>query len=553
MIEFVKNFWCQKVLPLVYTDALSYYEMLGKFVGKLNEVIGNVNNLNENTVFSVNNVKPVNGNVTIDASSFEGFVSGVNGKKPDAGGEVTLTAEDVGAVPDTTVVVSSVNGIAPTEGNVNVGTVKTVNGSAPDESGNVNLPQVSGVTSVDGIGAGEGGDVKLGAVRNVNGYTPDKNGIIPGVSAVSIFSYISTWNTAKDIYDFAVNNDNSKKLFYASIWHENNYPWWNAELFGNGDFILTILNLASSHQPEIILRSLERGDIFVLHREGESPNNTYVWRPNFGNNVVSVNGYNGDEHGVIDGVSAVSLYPYVGTWTSFADIFNFATDAAHQKKLYYCSIYHDNSYAWWDTSKFGMGTFILTILNLDNGVAPLIELRSVARGDVFLLDRWGTDGNYTYPWTVNYGTNVKTINNIAPDENGNVGIGATTVGAIPSAENAVTFSNVNANGLYPKLTSITTPTAIINEDWGRFVYLSNDVTSITLQSETANTLSDSWHSIIMNGGSNNINVTLSAWLVDLDNGTNGMGNTFQLPAGKYIEIQRFSTAGFMLRGSFTRP
>ena len=172
MIEFVKNFWCQKVLPLVYTDALSYYEMLGKFVGKLNEVIGNVNNLNENTVFSVNNVKPVNGNVTIDASSFEGFVSGVNGKKPDEGGEVTLTAEDVGAVPNTTVVVSSVNGIAPTEGNVNVGTVKSVNGSTPDASGNVNLPQVSGVTSVDGVGADSSGNVPLNAVKSVNGITP---------------------------------------------------------------------------------------------------------------------------------------------------------------------------------------------------------------------------------------------------------------------------------------------------------------------------------------------------------------------------------------------
>ena len=432
MIEFVKNFWCQKVLPLVYTDALSYYEMLGKFVGKLNEVIGNVNNLNENTVFSVNNVKPIDGNVTIDASSFEGFVSGVNGKKPDEGGEVTLTAEDVGAVPNTTVVVSSVNGIAPTGGNVNVGTVKTVNGSAPDASGNVNLPQVSGVTSVDGIGADEGGDVKLGAVRNVNGYTPDENGIIPGVSAVSMFSYISTWNTAKDIYDFAVNNDNSKKLFYASIWHENSYPWWNAELFGTGDFILTILNLTSSHQPEIILRSLERGDIFILHREGESPNNTYVWRPN-------------------------------------------------------------------------------------------------------------------------YGANIKSINNIAPDGNGNIGIGAETIGAIPSTENAVTFSNVNANGLYPKLVSITTPTGIINEDWGRFVYLSKYVTSITLNSETADALSDSWHSIIMNGSSENINVTMNAWLMDLDNGTSGMGNEFTLGAGKYIEIQRFSTAGFMIRGSFTRP
>ena len=180
MIEFVKNFWCQKVLPLVYTDALSYYEMLGKFVGKLNEVIGNVNNLNENTVFSVNNVKPVNGNVTIDASSFEGFVSGVNGKKPDAGGEVTLTAEDVGAVPNTTVVVSSVNGIAPTEGNVNVGTVKSVNGSMPDASGNVNLPQVSGVTSVDGVGADSSGNVQLNAVKSVNGITPTDGNVNVG-------------------------------------------------------------------------------------------------------------------------------------------------------------------------------------------------------------------------------------------------------------------------------------------------------------------------------------------------------------------------------------
>lgn len=180
MIEFVKNFWCQKVLPLVYTDALSYYEMLGKFVGKLNEVIGNVNNLNENTVFSVNNVKPVNGNVTIDASSFEGFVSGVNGKKPDEGGEVTLTAVDVGAVPDTTVVVSSVNGIAPTEGNVNVGTVKSVNGSMPDASGNVNLPQVSGVTSVDGVGADSSGNVQLNAVKSVNGITPTDGNVNVG-------------------------------------------------------------------------------------------------------------------------------------------------------------------------------------------------------------------------------------------------------------------------------------------------------------------------------------------------------------------------------------
>lgn len=33
------HFWCQKVLPLVYDDSLSYYEVLCKVSDKLNEVI----------------------------------------------------------------------------------------------------------------------------------------------------------------------------------------------------------------------------------------------------------------------------------------------------------------------------------------------------------------------------------------------------------------------------------------------------------------------------------------------------------------------------------
>ena len=33
------KFWCYKVLPLVYDDSLSYYELLCKVVGKLNELI----------------------------------------------------------------------------------------------------------------------------------------------------------------------------------------------------------------------------------------------------------------------------------------------------------------------------------------------------------------------------------------------------------------------------------------------------------------------------------------------------------------------------------
>lgn len=38
------RFWCQKVLPLVYDESLSYYEVLRKVSEKLNEVIKEQNN-----------------------------------------------------------------------------------------------------------------------------------------------------------------------------------------------------------------------------------------------------------------------------------------------------------------------------------------------------------------------------------------------------------------------------------------------------------------------------------------------------------------------------
>lgn len=37
------KFWCQKVLPLVYDDSLSYYEVLNKMLVYLNDVIDNIN------------------------------------------------------------------------------------------------------------------------------------------------------------------------------------------------------------------------------------------------------------------------------------------------------------------------------------------------------------------------------------------------------------------------------------------------------------------------------------------------------------------------------
>lgn len=44
------RFWCQHVIPLVYDDSLSYYELLNKVVYKLNEIISVVNN---NEIYSI--------------------------------------------------------------------------------------------------------------------------------------------------------------------------------------------------------------------------------------------------------------------------------------------------------------------------------------------------------------------------------------------------------------------------------------------------------------------------------------------------------------------
>lgn len=42
------HFWCQKVLPLVYDDSLSYYEVLCKVVNYINNLIDTSNDIIEN-------------------------------------------------------------------------------------------------------------------------------------------------------------------------------------------------------------------------------------------------------------------------------------------------------------------------------------------------------------------------------------------------------------------------------------------------------------------------------------------------------------------------
>lgn len=113
------RFWCQKVLPLVYDDSLSYYELLNKVVDYLNNTISDVANV-ETNVDSLNTSfgslqSFVNDNVgdTIEAfNTLESFVNDyftnldvqeeINVKLDAmaANGTLTQLLIDTGVIPD---------------------------------------------------------------------------------------------------------------------------------------------------------------------------------------------------------------------------------------------------------------------------------------------------------------------------------------------------------------------------------------------------------------------------------------------------------------------
>ena len=79
------KFWTHKILPLVYEESLSYYEVLCKVAQKLNETIESVNLSTE----EVTHIREI-----VDAIN-EGMVKSVNGKYPDADGGVIVDAPSV--------------------------------------------------------------------------------------------------------------------------------------------------------------------------------------------------------------------------------------------------------------------------------------------------------------------------------------------------------------------------------------------------------------------------------------------------------------------------
>lgn len=209
MGDFIKNnpfrFWCQKVLPLVYDDSLSYYELLCKVVCKLNELAENQNNLSDEIKAVANDLNDFKTQVPgmIEAKVEEwlnnyitthGLVNSVNGMT----GVVTLTAADVGAIAnvngsvknnniaDGAVTTEKIADGAVTAQKIADGTVtadKLAAGVVPEKLPNPHKLTFSGAVTgeydgsqavnIDIPAGGGGGGGTGGAVNSVNGMTGD--------------------------------------------------------------------------------------------------------------------------------------------------------------------------------------------------------------------------------------------------------------------------------------------------------------------------------------------------------------------------------------------
>lgn len=208
MAEFIKNspfrFWCQKVLPLVYDDSLSYYELLCKVVCKLNELAENQNNLSDEIKEVAADLDDFKNQVPgmIEAKVEEwlnnyitthGLVNSVNGMT----GVVTLTAAGVGAIAnvngsvknnniaDGAVTTEKIADGAVTADKLAEGAVtadKLADGAIPEKLPNPHKLTFSGAVTGEYDGSAEvninipnggGGGGTGGAVNSVNGMTGD--------------------------------------------------------------------------------------------------------------------------------------------------------------------------------------------------------------------------------------------------------------------------------------------------------------------------------------------------------------------------------------------
>lgn len=198
-------FWCQKVLPLVYDGALSYYEAISKVVAKLNELISWSNGVDA-TVSAAGEAANEAEDKAIDAlNAAERAEDKATEAKATANDAKSIAQGIAGDIPTKTSDLQNDSGFINATQAANAAPVQSVNGATGDvvitvptktsdlnnDSGFVNSTQAASAAPIQSVN-GATGDVvitvptKTSDLDNDSGFTT-RNGVVtwPDVSDTS--------------------------------------------------------------------------------------------------------------------------------------------------------------------------------------------------------------------------------------------------------------------------------------------------------------------------------------------------------------------------------
>lgn len=162
-------FWCQKVLPLAYDGALSYYEAISKVVAKLNELIGWSNGVDA-TVSAAGEAANEAEDKAIEALNAAERAEGKATEAKATANEAKSIAQGIaGDIPTKTSELTNDSGF------ITEADIPTKTSDLTNDSGFVNATQAANAAPVQSVN-GQTGDVVVsggGAVDSVNGQTGD--------------------------------------------------------------------------------------------------------------------------------------------------------------------------------------------------------------------------------------------------------------------------------------------------------------------------------------------------------------------------------------------
>lgn len=131
------KFWCQKILPLVYDDSLSYYEVLDKVVVYINQNIEDINTIIDEIGNIEGDIEDVRAELEAVATEIRAKLDVIDGKIEDIEADIANIIDDSVVSTDTTFSSSKINDLF-----TNYFTKSEINGMINDKANAINLALV---------------------------------------------------------------------------------------------------------------------------------------------------------------------------------------------------------------------------------------------------------------------------------------------------------------------------------------------------------------------------------------------------------------------------